>query len=276
MGGGGNPKSATPVPAATVMLLREGARSPEVLMLERHAKSEFLPDLYVFPGGRVDPGDHELADRVGGIGPDEACARAHTVDAEQALGFYVAAIRETFEEAGVLLARRRGESAIVAGELVAEISRHRLAMQAGEHSFREIVEEHDLDLAADLLSVHGHWITPEIVPHRFDTLFFLAAAPADHRAAHDGVESSNHVWIRPEDALAQAGRKEHQMIFPQVANLETLSGFTSVAAALRASRERPVVPVTPRVVSEGSARKLVIPADAGYRVTEDALEMPGR
>ena len=126
--------AATPVPAATIMLVREASPSPEVLMIERHAKSEFLPDLYVFPGGRVDPGDHELADRVSGLSAEEAMQRAHSVDAEAALGFFVAGIRETFEEAGVLLARRRGESALVSGALAAELSGHRLEMQAGNLS----------------------------------------------------------------------------------------------------------------------------------------------
>jgi 8-oxo-dGTP pyrophosphatase MutT (NUDIX family) len=258
------------------MLMRKTGDSLEVLMLERHAKSEFLPDLYVFPGGRVDPGDHELSDRVRGLSPDEAQARAHTVDADAALGFYVAAIRETFEEAGVLLARRRGETDLVSGTLASELSQHRLEMQAGRVSFREIVEQHDLDLAADRLSVHGHWITPEIVPRRFDTLFFLAAAPEGHEAAHDGVESSSHVWIRPEDALAQARRKERQMIFPQIANLETIAGFTRVEDVVASSHARPVVPITPRIAGEGDDRKLVIPDDAGYSTTADKLEMPGR
>ena len=245
-------------------------------MLERHAKSEFLPDLYVFPGGRVDPGDHDLADRVGGITPAEARERAHTVDAEHALGFYVAAIRETFEEAGVLLARRRGERDIVGGDLVAEISQHQLTMQSGELPFREIIEDNDLELAADHLSIHGHWITPPVVPHRFDTLFFLAAAPRDHAAVHDGVESSSHVWIRPEDALEQARDRRRQMIFPQIANLETLTGFDDVEQALAGSRGRPVVPITPEIAGDGDGRKLVIPKDAGYAVTEDKLELPGR
>lgn len=267
--------AATPVPAATIMLLREAGGSLEVLMLERHARSAFLPDLYVFPGGRVDPGDHELADRVRGLSPSEARARASTVDAEAALGFYVAAIRETFEEAGVLLATRRGETRLVSGRLAAELSRHRLEMQAGRLSFREIVLEHDLDLAADRLNVHGHWITPEIVPHRFDTLFFLAAAPPGQEAAHDGIESSSHVWIRPEDALAQARRNERQMIFPQIANLETIAGFTKVSDVVASSRARPVVPITPRIAGEGEDRRLVIPADAGYATTEEKLELPG-
>lgn len=267
---------AEPVPAATIMLLRDAPDSPEVLMLERHASSDFLPDLYVFPGGRVDPGDHELADRVEGLTAAQAVERAPSVDADAALSFFVAAIRETFEEAGVLLARQRGESALVSGALAAELSTHRLEMQAGKRSLRQIVEEYDLDLAAGCLSVHGHWITPEIVPKRFDTLFFAAAAPADHQAAHDGIESSNHVWIRPAEAIAQAKQKQKQMIFPTLANLQTISGFDRVEDAIASSRRRKVVPVLPTVAGDGDARKLVIPSDAGYPTTEEKLELPGR
>lgn len=243
-------------------------------MLERHAKSEFLPDLYVFPGGRVDPGDRELADRVAGVSEVEAIERAHTVDASLALGFFVAAIRETFEEAGVLLARRRGEAELVSGDLVAALGRHRLDIQSGELAFRQIVESEDLELAADRLAIHGQWITPEVVPRRFDTLFFSAAAPTDHIAAHDGVESTDSVWIRPEDALAQARRKERQMIFPTLANLQTISGFNDVDAVIQNSRARKVVPVLPSIAVDGEKRRMVIPDDAGYPTTFDELELP--
>ncbi len=267
---------AEPVPAATIMLLRQAESSPEVLMLERHAKSEFLPDLYVFPGGRVHAGDHELADRVGGLTAAQAALRVPSVAPDTALSFFVAAIRETFEEAGVLLARQRGESALVSGALAAELSAHRLDMQEGKLPLRQIVEEYDLEIAADCLSVHGHWVTPEIVPRRFDTLFFTAAAPADHQAAHDGVESSDHVWIQPAEAIAQAKRKEKQMIFPTLANLQTIAGFERVEDAIESSRARKVVPILPTIAGEGDDRKLVIPPDAGYAKNEEKLELPGR
>jgi 8-oxo-dGTP pyrophosphatase MutT (NUDIX family) len=245
-------------------------------MLERHANSDFLPDLYVFPGGRVDPGDHELADRVGGLSAAQASERAASVDPGTALAFFVAAIRETFEEAGVLLARQRGESALVSGALAVELSRQRLALQDGTRSLRQLVEEYDLELEASGLSVHGHWITPEIVPKRFDTLFFTAAAPADQQATHDGIESSNHVWIQPAEAIAQAKRKQRQMIFPTLANLQTLLGFERVEDAIESSRKRKVVPILPTVSAVGDERKLVIPANAGYPTTQEKLELPGR
>ena len=268
--------AAKPVPAATIMLLRQAAGSPEVLMLERHANSEFLPDLYVFPGGRVDPGDHELADRVAGLTADQALERAPSVPPDTALAFFVAAIRETFEEAGVLLARQRGESELVSGALAAELSNYRLELQEGKRSLRQIAEDYDLELEAGRLSVHGHWITPEVVPKRFDTLFFTAAAPTDHEATHDGVESSNHVWIQPEEAIAQARRKQKKMNLPTLANLQTLAGFERAEDAIESSRQRKVVPILPTVTSDGDGNKLVIPADVGYPFTEEKLELPGR
>jgi hypothetical protein len=108
-----------------------------------------------------------------------------------------------------------------------------------------------------------------MVPHRFDTLFLSAVAPPDQSAVHDGVESTEHVWIRPEDALAQAASGERRMIFPTVCNLETLAGFPTAQAAFAASRARPVVPVLPRLVERGGRRVLAIPPESGYRTLEE-------
>jgi 8-oxo-dGTP pyrophosphatase MutT (NUDIX family) len=258
---------ATPVPAATVILLRDGPVSPEVLLIERHSKSDFLPDLYVFPGGRVDDADRELADHV--VGLSEAAARKALPNADPALAlaFFVAAIRETYEEAGILLARRRGDGELVDPALAEQLRGHRLDIQAGETPFRELVERFDLELAADLMAVHAHWITPELVPKRFDTFFFSAKTPPGQLALHDGVESTDHVWIRPEDALEQWQKRERQMIFPTTANLETVAGFATVDDVLEASRARPVVPVLPVVEEHDGQRRVVIPENAGYQRT---------
>jgi 8-oxo-dGTP pyrophosphatase MutT (NUDIX family) len=262
---------ATPSPAATVMLLRDGADGIQVLMVERSVKSEFLPDLYVFPGGRVDPEDHELADRVGGLERQAAADQAPGVDAGLAMGFFVAAIRETYEETGILLARRRGQKQLADPELAARLAPRRLAVQDHSVPFREIVESEDLELAADLLAAHGHWITPEPVPRRFDTLFFAALTPPGQEASHDGIESTDHVWIRPEDAVAQAKRGERRIIFPTRCNLESLCGFETAEAALQASLARPVVPVLPKVVG---GKRVEIRGDAGYQSTSEKIERP--
>jgi 8-oxo-dGTP pyrophosphatase MutT (NUDIX family) len=267
---------AVPAPAATVILLRDGERSPEVLLLERHSRSDFLPDMYVFPGGRVDDQDRELADRLSGITPSQAAALLPTVDPAQAPSFLVAAIRETFEEAGVLLCRARGASELLEATRMRALARHRLDVQAGRRPFRAFVEEEDLELAGELLVSHAHWITPETVPRRFDTLFFAALAPPDQRATHDRVEATDSVWIRPEDALAQAARRKRQIIFPTACNLEVLCGFATAAQALEASRNRRVVPVLPRMIVQDGVRKLVIPAEAGYPKSEERLEAPRR
>ena len=260
-----------PVPASTVILLRDGSTSPEVLMLERHEKSEFLPHMYVFPGGRVEEADHALSDRVQGLTERGAAALLTTVDPDHAMGFVVAAIRETWEESGILLASRRGSEALVDGEHAAELSRHRLEIQEGSRSFRDLIESEDLILAADRLAVHGHWITPEAVPRRFDTLFFATLAPPGQLAAHDGVESTNHVWTRPEDALEQGRRGKLRIIFPTACTLETLVGFETAEAALAAARERPVVPCLPVITEKDGERRLAIPEEAGYPTSYEVV-----
>ncbi len=262
---------ADPAPAATVILLRDGERSPEVLLLERHAQSEFLPDMYVFPGGRVEDDDLRLADRLPPDTRQRAAELLPTVDAARAPGYLVAAIRETFEECGLLLCRARGSQDLLDPIRARGLARHRLEVQAGKTPFREIVLAEDLELAADRLVAHAHWITPEVVPRRFDTLFFAALAPAGQLAAHDGIEATDSIWIRPEDALAQAASRERQIIFPTACNLEVLCGFPSASLALEASRARPVVPVLPRFVEQDGIRKLVIPPEAGYPKSEELV-----
>ncbi len=259
------------MPAATLILLRDSDAGPEVLLLARHARSEFLPDMYVFPGGRVEEEDHLLAERVPGLSRADASARLATVPPEQALGFFVAGVRETYEESGILLARRRGRTELLDAANAEALARHRLAVQRGEASFRELVLDEDLVLAAELLSVHGHWITPEDSPRRFDTIFFAAATPPGQAALHDGVELTDHVWLRPERALAEFRAGRRQMIIPTWANLETLSGFASSAATLAASRGRPIVPILPVVVERDGARAVVIPENAGYPTTEERI-----
>lgn len=263
--------AAAPQPASTLILIRDGVVSPEVLMLERHAKSEFLPDMYVFPGGRVEAADRDLADRTGGISAAEAKAALPMVAAELSQAFFVAAIRETFEESGILLARRRGQADLISGEHAASLLKHRLEIQGGKRSFRLLLESEDLELAGDLLCVHAHWVTPEAVPRRFDTLFFSAVAPEGQIAQHDGFESTDHVWIRPEEALEQAKMNERRIIFPTTCNLQVLCGFATASEVLNASRNRPVVTVLPRVVESDGARKLVIPPEAGYPTHEELI-----
>ncbi len=254
-----------------MILIRDSEAGPEVLLLARHAKSVFLPDTYVFPGGRVEDEDHALAERVAGLTRSEAAARLGTVPAEQALGFFVAGVRETFEESGILLARRRGSAELLDAAAAGSLARHRLAVQNGDVSFRDLVLDEDLVLAAELLSVHAHWITPEDSPRRFDTIFFATETPKGQLALHDGVELTDHVWQRPSQALADFRAGRRQMIIPTWANLQTLEGFPTAAAALAASRRRPIVPILPVMVERDGQRRVVIPDDAGYPTTEELV-----
>jgi len=264
---------AAPIPAATVMLLRDSAQGPEVLLLERHGGNDVLPEMYVFPGGRVEPRDLELIERLGGLTGAQAQALLPMVRTEWALGFFVAAIRETFEESGLLLAHERRSGAPPDAEMCRSIQSERLAVQANRSDFGALIRAHDLELDTRSLAVHAHWITPETVAHRFDTLFFAALAPAGQCAAHDGVESTAHAWVRPEDALSQARAGTRRIVFPTQCNLETLAGFERAEQVWEASRQRRVVTVLPRVEERDGQRRFVIPEEAGYATS--SRRVPG-
>jgi len=225
--------------AATVLLVRDRAHGLEVFMVERHHQIDFATGALVFPGGKVDPADADarLVPRCG-----ESLAADH-----EARALRVAAIRETFEECGVLLA-------------------HGLARApAAEPDFAALIVREELVLACDALLPFAHWITPEVVPKRFDTFFFLAAAPADQRALHDGSESVDSLWIAPAAALAEAEAGRRTIIFPTLLNLAKLAQARDVADAFARARAQPVVTVQPSLaVGATGKRELRIPAEAGY------------
>jgi 8-oxo-dGTP pyrophosphatase MutT (NUDIX family) len=255
---------ATPRPSATVLLLRDAERGFEVLMVERHHQIDFVAGALVFPGGQVDAADADpaLAARCAGVAGLSAEERA----------LRVAAIRETFEEAGVLLAKRRGAPALVdAATLRGVEQRHRAALQTGTRSLAEVAEQEDLELACDALVPFAHWITPLFMPKRFDTWFFLVEAPADHVALHDGHESVDSLWITPADADVERRAGRRSIIFPTLLNLRKLGRAHSVAEACAAARREPIVTVLPRVEKRGETPTMVLPADAGYEVVEAPL-----
>lgn len=241
-------------------------------MIERHSRSDFLPDLHVFPGGRVEDQDYALADRVARVAPEDLRRLEGQVPRSSFLAHVVAAIRETFEEAGILLARAGTGQEIAGGDIAEKAARERLDLQSGTVRFRELVERYDLELAADRLALHARWITPEAAPRRFDTLFFTAIAPPGQLARHDGVETTSHLWVRPEQALKDMRAGRLRIILPTAMNLRTLCGAPSAAAALERSRKRPVVAVTPTVEEREGRRRLVIPPEAGYPAEEPFAE----
>ncbi len=249
-------EEAFPQPAATVLLLRDGAKGLEVFMVVRHSAIAFAGGALVFPGGRVDDGDHEFP------GID---------------GVRVAAIRETFEECGVLLARPRGGTALVpADRLLAIEAKWRAALCAAEVDFAAMLAAEELDLAADLLVPWAHWITPRTQRMRYDTHFFLAQAPADQLAAHDGGEAVESLWITPGAALAGQRAGEYKMVFPTFLNLRKLGRHAATADALATARASKVVTVMPEPVKPAASGKrfLRLPLEADYGGEVFEVDLP--
>ena len=254
-----------PVLSATILLVRDGARGLEVFMVQRHHQIDFATGAMVFPGGKLEPGDRAPALRARTRG----CEGLSDPD----LALRAGAIRETFEEARVLLARRRGNADLLTGaEVLALEERHRAALEKHEIAIDALAEREDLELACDALVPFAHWITPVFMPKRFDTWFFLMAAPPDQVAVHDGHESVDSVWIRPQDAVAEADAGRRTIIFPTLLNVKKLGRSATVAEAIAAARGAPVVTVLPTVADTERGRMMRIPAEAGYDVSEAPLE----
>jgi 8-oxo-dGTP pyrophosphatase MutT (NUDIX family) len=249
-----------PRPASTVLLLRDGLGGLEVLMVTRNVASDFASGALVFPGGRVDAVDAEAAMLA-------ACRDVSGAD-DRAMAFRVAAVRETFEEARVLLARPKGaERLLTAPELDALASDvERRLGRAPE--FAEIVRTGEIELATDLLVPFAHWITPVGPPKRFDTHFFLAPAPAEQVAAHDGREAVETVWIAPHRAIAESEARRVTLVFATRMNLVKLGRSHATADALAAARSDTIVTVCPEIVEAPEGKLLRIPAAAGYGITE--------
>jgi 8-oxo-dGTP pyrophosphatase MutT (NUDIX family) len=246
---------ATPRPAATVLLLRDGPRGIEVFMAGRHLDSSFMPGVLVFPGGAVDPDDSATGLLPAAEIPDDAISR-------------VAAVREAFEESGFLLARTR-DGALIGGEAYeGMLARHRKRLCAGEATFSAIMAEEGLTPAIDLMAPFARWITPVIRAKRFDARFYLARAPEGQAGLHDERELISSRWITPADALAAAMAREVKIVFVTRSNLSLLAKSRTVDEALAAARARTVVPVQPQLFESPDGPALRIPADAGYDVTE--------
>jgi 8-oxo-dGTP pyrophosphatase MutT (NUDIX family) len=249
-----------PRPASTILLLRDAAAGSEieVFMMVRHYEIDFNSGALVFPGGSVDKGDKEIIANPslysGGEGLDES-----------ALSFRIAAIRETFEESGILLARPKGSKALVDARRAGEIeAAHRADLCEGKITFLKALTDNGVLLALDELVPYAHWITPEGMPKRFDTWFFLAAAPPDQLGAHDGKESTDSIWVSPREALEGSETGRFKLPFPTTRNLIKLGKQPNVKAALEDSRGKPVVTVTPVMTKTATGRQLRIPREAGY------------
>jgi 8-oxo-dGTP pyrophosphatase MutT (NUDIX family) len=241
----------------------------EVFMVVRHHAIDFASGALVFPGGRVEGSDGVLA-------RDTSMTPALDGVTPEAMEFRIAAIRETFEECGVLYARKRGADELIGGDLLREIeAAHRTALCEGEIDFRAMLAKYDLLPGVEWLTDFAHWITPKHQPKRYDTRFFLAGAPAEHLAVHDGTESVDSLWIAPRQVLKDTADGRFKLVFATQMNLMKLANFKTTEEAIAAAREDKIVTVCPEMVRiDGKRRLLRIPIEAGYGAAEFMVENP--
>lgn len=264
-------KWVTPLPAATVTLVRDAPRGLEVLMLQRSLSLAFMPGVHVFPGGALDAADDSPALHALCAGLDDAAA-SRTLGLERGgLSYWIAAIREAFEEAGILLAYDASGRIVSVNEAEAERYRpHRRALDEGRATFVDFVLGERLRLAVDRLRYFGHWITPVGSPRRYDTRFFIAAAPEGQRVRHDNREAIAHVWVRPGEALELCAREAINMRLPTIKTLERFVAYSTTAELIAEIESSPEVrALLPRMTRDGRS---VLPGDPDY---EDAGGVQG-
>jgi 8-oxo-dGTP pyrophosphatase MutT (NUDIX family) len=259
-----DPDSVPVRDAATVMLLRDGDRGLEVCMLRRNLDSDFVGGAYVFPGGAVDPEDGEADVEPVCAGRDDAEA-SRLVGAERGgLGFWVAAIRESFEEAGVLLARS-SDGRVVSfrdPEVAERFSEHRRSVDSGQRRLVEVCRQERLVLDVGSIHYFSRWVTPLGAPRRYDTRFFVAAAPAEQVALHDDREVIGTRWVTPGEALADHASGSMTMIFPTVRTMVALDRFDRASDVLdHAAEQSRVDPIVPMIREEGGGLRLFLPGD---------------
>ncbi|HVB20335.1 MAG TPA: hypothetical protein VNG51_00130 [Ktedonobacteraceae bacterium] len=253
--------------ASAVMLLRDLAEGQgiEVFMVRRVIQSDFMPDVYVFPGGSVAK-DDLAAEREDGVCTPIALTAADP-EGRTALGTGVraAAIRELFEEAGVLLAYRAGTMLAINEENVPSFDSYRLAFNQRSGSLIEMAHAEQLRLATDYLGYFAHWITPEGMPKRFDTHFFITTAPTEQQAAHDQLETSEGVWVRPSQALERYNDGTFPLVFATIHQLRGLAEFTSVQDALHYTTMQHVPVRLPVLVQDEGGARVYLPDDMENR-----------
>ena len=280
---------AVPRPAATVLVVREATDTLEVLVIRRHEKLAFMGGMWVFPGGSVCAADASAAAlaRIPS-GSQTNCARLETLHGEplaarECLALTVAACRETFEEIGVLLATDASGKPCDPdrAELLQE-RRHAIASQP--ELFADLLQAEDLFLRVERLVYWAHWITPSIVPRRFDTRFFLAPVPSDQRAVIDSTETVDHAWMSPAALVAAALTGAMPLSHPTLYNLmeldASLQQHGSLQGLLAAESQRNVVAILPKMIHEEQTA-MVLPWDPFYRnligeSVPDNLKYPAR
>jgi len=253
-----------PRPAATISIVRDVADGFEVLMMQRSMAADFMPGAYVFPGGGIESedSDPELYALCSGL--DDAAASQILGVTQDGLAFWVGAIRECFEEAGLLLCYDRSGDLVSLDrpELEERFISHRAALNSGELSFVEFCRREELRLAVDRLTYFSHWITPLAAPKRYDTRFFATIAPERQHPLHDAKELVDTVWVRPGDALERERAGTLSLRKPTISTLSTFHESCDCASLMTSLRARKNIrPILPAISQDGGR---VLPGEAGY------------
>jgi 8-oxo-dGTP pyrophosphatase MutT (NUDIX family) len=257
----------SPRPAATVMTLRDRDDGYEILMLRRNLNSDFVGGAYVFPGGAVDPADAGPEAQQLALGLNDVDASRRLALDSGGLAYYVACLRELFEEAGLLVACNAAGESVLFNDVasIARMAAHRRDVNAGSLGFIAMMHHEGLQLDLRGLEYVAHWVTPVGPPRRFDTRFFVALAPEGQIATHDAGETVADQWVRPKDALDAHARGDLAMIFPTIRNLEAIAGFSSSRDVLDYARSLTDIPRTePRMVTRDDQMAILLPGDRGY------------
>ena len=256
----------TPIrPAATVLLLRDGADGLEVHLLRRTRGMPFAGGMTAYPGGGVDPRDGDTDVAWAGP-PPSVWAGSLGCDERGARELVCAAVRETFEEAGVLLAGSPDGAGVVPDVSGEEWEAQRQALLTRELSLAELLAVRGLALRSDLLRPFAHWITPPVEPRRYDTKFFAAALPVGQEARHVSGEADEASWLTPAAALAEMAAGTRPMLPPTVHTLGQLAAFPDVAAALAGSPPEPLSPISPTFEETPDGRWAVLPDGTRIRL----------
>ena len=253
------------------MILREREDGFQVFMVRRHSGNEFLADRYVYPGGKLDDEDctADAAEHVESMTPEDARQRLdEDIDPYSALGLFLAGVRETFEESGLLLARRVGEEDFIDltsdPEVSARFSNYREQLQRSEISLSEVAERESLVFPMQWLGYFAHWITPHIESKRYDTRFFVCLAPENQAPLHDEHETTDSLWLTPREALERSRGDDFLLAPPTLRTLQRIADFDSAADALAFARSHIPPRILPHMQMQGDDVLLYLPGDPEF------------
>ncbi|MDA8884832.1 NUDIX hydrolase [Gammaproteobacteria bacterium] len=254
-------------PAATVLIIRDSNNGIEVFMVERSNRPPF-GDLFVFPGGKIDQSDNDpRAQSLCKSISDKEASLLLGIE-KNGLGYWVACVRECFEEVGILLAEKKDGSMLNLNGIEKEkYQKYRQDLLAEKISFYDICMQEELELLTENIAPFSHWITPALEVKRFDTRFFIACLPKNQTGIHDGNELVNSLWISVDEAIKKAYAGEMNMIMPTIKNLEQCVGFNSIQELLSHQQQltnEDIPPILPKFFKKDGNWVGLLPGDAGY------------